>query len=226
MSLLDNYTKANKSVAYYSGGGGGSVGPVISTSELFVSSIVSAVPGSAPTAPNGINFTGGSLISAGGGGPDIEFSGNNGTITGLSSINGSAYPPAGASANISTNTTTGGYFGVNTSISLTQAPFAVTPGKWYMASLEVSDIAFVTDPGSDSCFVLEADDGADTTYLGTYSMATLSTFRNTSLSTLGFCVSGPYEAQSTSMNINYRANSTAPSTFVVTSGRAWLQPLN
>lgn len=225
MSLLQNATySAPGAPLYGSGGGGGSLGPVASTTQLFVSSIGSATGGE-PSFPNGLAFTGGSLITAGGGGPDIEFSGNNGTITGLSSINGSAYPPAGASANISTFTTSGGYFPGGASVALNAVPAAVTPNKWYLASLEITDMTFVAPPNATDAFNVTINDGATNANLGTFNMAQLSTNRGIT-GDLGFSMTGPYEALSTSATFTYSANAGAPSTFIVTSGRGWLVPLN
>jgi hypothetical protein len=222
MSLLGAATLANEVKPYYSGGGGGGGGVVTSTSQLLVSSINTLVNGQAPTAPNGIDLPGGANLDfvAGGGGPDIQFTANNGTITGLSSVNGA--PVRG----ISTPTTGGGYFGQTPAANLNPSVLVpLSTGRWYLNSLEITDMTFVSQPAATDCFNILFSDGVTQMNLGTFNMAQVSTNRGV-VGDCGFSVCGPFEAQSTIGAFQYKANAGAPSTFITTSGKGWSLPLN
>ena len=236
MSLLGNGTLANQDIAYYSGGGGGGGGggPVISTvtvtaSTLTVSSIVGGGPGQSLSFPNGLEMpTGAAIVLAGGGAPsagDIEFPGNNGQLVGVSTINGAAYPPAGGAASLSTVTASLLQIGQGQSFNINPVALNVTNGKWYLASLQLTDVGFSGIPNATDAFSISIEDATSQTNLGTYNMAQLSTNRGI-LNEDGFSVAGPYEALSTNAYFKILTNTGAPSTTLVTGGIGWLTPLN
>jgi hypothetical protein len=224
-ALLTNATLANLNSPYYSGGGGPGGGPVVSTSQLLVSSINTLVPGAAPTAPNGFDLPGGANIAfvAGGGGPDIQFTANNGTITGLSSINGQ--PVSGAAAAVSTPLTTKwiGAGGSGGPQALNSFLPSTTVGKWYTVSLGVSDWAFSAGtiaPG-DHIAIL-----GDTTVLGTLDLVQASTLKGAG-QPYGQTFSGPVVAGAGGLQISaYSNTSCAVSTFLTCDFAGWVQGLN
>lgn len=210
---------------YTSGGGGGGGGPVVVASTLTVSSILGGGPGQTLEFPNGFVLPGGATAQlGGGGGPDIAFVSSNGAITGLSSINGVAYPPPGAQENISVATTTGGYFG-DAPVNINPVLAALSVGKWYNVSVELKSVTFVTQPNATDCFLVSFSDGFGETTLGTYNMSQLSTQRGL-IGDAGFSVCGPHEAQSTIGAFQYKSFVGAPSTFIVTGNTGWISPLN
>ena len=225
MALVPCVTNANPSLSLLGGGGGGGGGTstLTATYTLEVSTLVSIVGGQTITVPNDLLFPAGSGALFGGGGvPDIQFQNSNGTITGLSTING---VPFGSSANISTNTTNGGYFG-NIPVNLNPVPFNVTPDKWYNASISFLDMSVVGQPNETDNFNVSIQDQTGVAYLGNVFLKDVSTLRATNNSR-GFSFSGPYEAISTIGNFVYTPNSNmSVSTFVTTTGVGWLSPLN
>lgn len=229
--LQTHFTAAESLYApYTASGGGGGGGPAVVASTLTVSTILGGGPGQSLDFPNGFVLPVGANMELGGApvataAGDIDFTNNNGTITGLSTINGVAYPPAGAAASISTTTTSGGYFG-SAPLNLNAAPMTVTPNKWYTAQLEITDYSFTPQPNATDNWNISVADQTGYSYLGTFNLAQLSTFKGTNNSR-GFCVSGPYEAISTTANFVYTPDSNVScSTFIVTGGRGWLSPLN
>lgn len=217
---------------YYASGGGGGGGPVVTTSTLNVSTIVGENDVLNISAGGGMFVTGAGLIFPAAD-SIIEFQAAGGAIsglqelTGLSSINGVPFSAAALQAPISSITTTGGYFGANTVININPtAPITVTPNKWYLASLEITDMTFIpTNPGANDCFNISIQDATSQTNLGTFNMAQLSTNRGTA-GELGFSVCGPFEALSTNAYFTYKSNTGAASSFMVTGGTGWLLPLN
>lgn len=128
-SLLDNQTRLSPGVFIpaLGGGGGGSSGPNIVASTITVSSILGGGSGQSLTFPNGLSLPGGSAIAFGAkpvAGDDITFTGNQGSLLGVSTINGSAYPPAGS----------GGFQSTFTAVSCpgntSTVLMALTPGQW------------------------------------------------------------------------------------------------
>lgn len=217
---------------YYGGGGGGGGGPVLTASTLNVSTIIGEGSVLNITASGGM-FVNGAGIYLPAAGSEISFQTNDGAIagaaqlTGVSSINGVAYSPAAAQAPISSITTTGGYIGQDQLANLNiPAPFSVTPNKWYLASLEITDLTFLpANPGANDCFNLTIQDATNQTNLGTFNMAQLSTSRGT-VGDCGFSVCGPFESLSTNAYFTYKSNAGSASTFIVTGGTGWLLPLN
>lgn len=230
VSLLGNGTLANISTPYYSGGGGGGGGPVVSTivvnaSTLSVSSITASGPGQSLNFPNGFEMPLGASVaftagSGAGGVPDIEWTGNNGQISGVSTINGVAYPPAGAAA-ISTNATNV-WVATSTAVTFTPIGASVTNGKFYNVSLNVLDIGAPvgTIAAKDYIKIYAAD-----TDLVTLNLAQLSTTKGAG--DAGFTVSGVVEATSNSLQFFGQTNAGClASTFVTTGPLAWAIPLN
>lgn len=210
---------------YTTTGGGGSSTINVVASTLTVSSIAGGGPGQSLEFPNGFILpSGASMQLGGGGGPDIEFTATNGAITGLSSINGVAFDPTAAQTNISVATTTGGFFG-DAAVNLNPTLAALSVGKWYNVSLEITDVTFSTQPNATDCFLISFSDGAGETNLGAVNMSQLSTARGL-IGDAGFSVCGPHEAQSTIGAFQYKSYVGAPSTFIVTGGVGWLSPLN
>ena len=215
-ALLGNGTLANLNAPYYSGGGGG--GTSTFTTASASSFTVSSITGTGSLGPY---FTNGLEIGAAG---EISFEGGLGVMVGVSSINGAAYPPSAAAA-ISTITTSGGSIGANQLANLNPVPLTTTLNKWYQASLEITDMTFTTVPAATDCFTISIEDATSQTNLGTFNMSQVSTNRGV-LTECGFSVSGPYEALSTNAYFTYKSNTGAASTFIVTGGTGWLQPLN
>ena len=223
--LLGNGTLANLNTPYYSGGGGGGSTINVVASTLTVSSILGGGPGQTLEFPNGFVLpAGASAQLGGGGGPDIDFVSTNGTITGLSSINGVAFNPAALQTNISVATTTGGYFG-SAPVNFNPILATLSSGKWYNVSMEITDMTFVTQPNATDSFLISFADGVNETKLGVYNMSQFSTARGL-IGDAGFSVSGPHEAQSTIGAFQYKSYAGAPSTFIVTGNRGWISPLN
>ena len=218
-SILDNATKATPGVPYYSGGGGG--GPTVTTSNLTVSSITGANSQSV-VVTNGLSMAGGAQLtfSAGGGIPDIRFSGSNGTLTGVSTINGAAYPPPGAT-NISTPLTSKYIAPVGGPQTLSPAFSTILDG-WYNASLGISDwsiTAGTITPG-DHVAVL-----ADTTVLGTLDLVQISTLKGRG-QPYGMVMSGPFKAAASgSQFLAYTNVGCAVSTFLTLDFAGWVSPL-
>lgn len=233
LTLLDNQTRASPGTFFpqLGGGGGGSNVSTFVTADvstLAVSSIATLVVGQAPNVPNGLDFPGGANISfvAGGGGPDIQFSANNGAITGLSSINGAVYPPPSAPLSISTFTTSGVSGGQGESLPLNGVPFNTAVGKWYSAQIEITDMTFLAPgPSANDCFGVSIEDATSQTNLGTFNMAQVSTNRG-ALGDLGFSLCGPFESLSTNAYFVFKQSSNSCSTFTVTGGTGWLTLLN
>ena len=221
MSLLETGTKANPNVAYYSGGGGGGGGPVVVASTLTVSSILGGGPGQTLEFPNGFVLpAGASAQLGGGGGPDIDFTASNGAITGLSSINGAAYPPPGASPNISTPLTSK-YITPGGPQTLSPV-FSTTLNAWYNCSLGISDWAITAGtiaPG-DHVAIL-----ADTTVLGTIDLVQASTLKGAG-QPYGMVMSGPVKAAASgSQFLAYPNAGCAVSTFLTLDFAGWVSPL-
>lgn len=230
MSLLGNATLANIDKPYYSGGGGGGGGSVSTfvtadISTLAVSSITSIVPGGAPDVPNGLDFPAGAgaVFTAGGGGPDIEFTANNGAITGLSSINGAAYPPPGAAAPVSTivGSATIGSVPVN----LVPAGPTLSTGKCYMFNVVLdaptNGVIGAPSVGDHVGFVLP-----DTSIPFTIDLVQLSTMKAAG-QPLGFSFAAPFVAGAGAFNVSAYCNAGATaSTLMGASGVSWLTPLN
>lgn len=227
--LLGNGTLANLNTAYYSGGGGGGGSSTINVvaSTLTVSSIAGGGAGQTLDFPNGFILPAGASIQLdGGGGPDIEFTNTNGTITGLSSINGAAYPPpSGAAAAVSTPLTTKwiGAGGSGGPQALNSFLPSTTVGKWYTVSLGVSDWAFSAGtiaPG-DHIAIL-----GDTTVLGTLDLVQASTLKGAG-QPYGQTFSGPVVAGASGLQISaYSNTSCAVSTFLTCDFAGWVQGLN
>ena len=215
--LQTHYSQVSSLYAPYtaSGGGGGGGGSVIVASTLTISSIT-GVSGLGPYFTNGLE------IGAAG---ELSLEGGLGVMVGVSSINGAAYPPPAAAAAISTITTGGGSIGADQLANLNPVALTTTLNKWYMASLEITDMTFVTQPAATDCFNIRIEDATGQTNLGTFNMAQVSTNRGI-VGDMGFSVSGPYEALSTNAYFTYKSNTGAASTFLVTGGTGWLQPLN
>lgn len=230
MSLLGNGTLANADRPYYGGGGGGGGGASTITNTLAVDTITPNAPATAVQFEGTVNMdnslvyvsslttanTGGLLDVQGG----LSFS-LGGALVGVSSINGAA-PLA---APIEVPTTSGGWCASTVALN-PGGPVTVANGKWYMASVEISDFAFnPSTPALTDCFTIAVGSAADEAYLGTFNMAQLSTNRGAS-GTRGFSVSGPVESLSTAMDFLYIAPPGAASTFIITGGSGWLVPLN
>ena len=141
---------------------GGASGPAVTTSSLTVSSIsglaggqiemntlvqISSIggalgPGGQTAVQNGLQFLTGSAATFNADG-EIIFSDSLGVMTGVSSINGSAYPPAGALTVQTAPLANGGAIvlpenSVGGPIAITGL-FATTAGKLYQASVKVTD---------------------------------------------------------------------------------------
>ena len=237
--LLGNGTLANLNTAYYSGGGGGGGGPnlVVSTitSDTAAVSSITAIGGG-----GGLNLVGDSTginLDGGSGGvfvngpglffPDegnLAFQSNNGEITGLSSINGAAYPPPGAAAPVSTIVNGGATIG-SVPVNLVPAGPTLSTGKCYMfnVSLDSPSNAVIGAPsvGDHVGFVLP-----DTSVPFTIDLVQLSTIRAAG-QPFGFSFAAPFVAGAGAFNFSAYCNANATaSTFVGASGPAWITPLN
>ena len=238
MSLLGNATLANIDKPYYSGGGGGGGGPnlVVSTitSDSAVVSSITAAPGN-----NGLSLVGdvaGILMDGGSGGVfitgpglffpdngDIDFQLNNGEITGLSSINGAAYPPPGAAAPVSTivgSATIG-----SVPVHLVPAGPTLSTGKGYMFNVVLdaptNGVIGAPSVGDHVGFVLP-----DTSTPFTIDLVQLSTMKAAG-QPLGFSFAAPFVAGAGAFNVSAYCNAGATaSTLIGASGVSWLTPLN
>ncbi len=233
MSLLDNMTKANLTTPYYSGGGGGGpVGPNLVVSTIVADgatvSSLSAVAG-AISVPSDINFTAATTLGfvVGGGSPDIEFAAANGEITGVSTINGVAYPPpapanSGMSAftplNVGNNYVPAG--GATTPL----ASFSTT--AFHLYQLELPYLRIQNEPAgvpaAGSWTDLSIDTAVRITYLDTFDMASVSTIANDlqKSAVYTFVASGASHTLSATGNL---ANTL--STAVTTVGKGYLKDL-
>lgn len=223
--LVTHFDAIDSLYAPYTGGGGGGGTSTINVvaSTLTVSSILGGGAGQNLDFPNGFTLpAGASIVLAGAPGPtaagDIDFTNNNGTITGLSSINGAAYPPAGAT-NLSTPLQTkyitpGGPQPIS-------PVFSTTLGAWYNASLGISDWAFSgTIADGDHLAVL-----MDTTVLGTIDMVQASTIKGKG-QPYGMVMSGPVKAAASgSQFLAYPNAACAVSTFLTLDFAGWVSPL-
>lgn len=224
MSLLDNGTKANPSLVYYSGGGGGGGGPTVVASTLTVSTILGGGPGQSLTFPNGFALPAGANIElAGAPAPsaagDIDFTNNNGTITGLSTINGSPYPPSGGAVStlMTSRYAPGGGLG-----PVTLASTTTVAGKWYNIAFNLTDITAPVGiaPGDHVGIT------ADTTVLGYFDLVQVSTCKALG-QPLGYSVNGPAVAAGTNMIIGAQTNAAcAVSSFLTCDFAGWVTKLN
>ena len=224
MSLLETGTKANQNVAYYSGGGGGGGGPVVVASTLTVSSIAGGGPGQTLDFPNGFQLPAGANIElAGAPGPsaagDIDFTNNNGTITGLSTINGVAYPPSGGAVSTLMTSRFAPQGGVGP-VLLASTP--TTASKWYNVAFNITDItAPVGIAPGDHVGIL-----ADTTVLAYFDLVQVSTCKALG-QPIGYSVNGPAVAAGTSMTIGAQTTAAcAVSSFIACDFAGWITPLN
>lgn len=244
MSLLDNGTKANPSVLYYSGGGGGGGGGVtVTTSSLTVSSIsglaggqiemntlvqISSIggalgPNSLTVVQNGFEFlTGGEArFNADG---VISFQDNLGQITGVSTINGVAYPQANANMT-SFNLESGGNFYVPAGgATVPMASFSTTQFHLYQMELPFLRVQNepVGIPQEGAWADMTIDTAVNTTYLDTFDMASVSTIANDlqKAAVYSFVASGANHTLSASGNL---ANTL--STAITVTGKGYLKDL-
>lgn len=223
MSLLGNATLANISTPYYSGGGGGggatSSFTVVNASSLTVSTIA-GVSGLGPYFSDGLE------IGAAG---EISFEGGLGVMTGVSSINGAAYPPPAAAASLSTPLVTATVGSVP--VFLSQAPFATAVGQWYTAQMSITDIGFFGTMGADDSYTIAAGSPAGYTPLALLDCPRLSTLRGFGAGggsgSIGLSVSGPLESFSTFADfIVIPNNVVSVSSLMSTAFRGWLTPLD
>ena len=129
LQLLDIQTRVAPGEFFpqLGGGGGGPSGPNLVASTLTVSSILGGGPSQSLTFPNGLSIPGGSAIAFGAkpvAGDDITFTGNQGSLLGVSTINGSAYPPAGSGVFQST------FSAVSCPSNASTVLMELTPGQW------------------------------------------------------------------------------------------------
>ena len=230
-SILDNGTKATPGVPYYSGGGGGgggsgtNVSSVTSvTSSLTVSTILGGGPAQTLTFPNGFSLPAGASIELGGApGPtavgDIDFTNNNGTITGVSTINGNPYPPSGGAVStlMTSRYAPGGGLG-----PVTLASTPTVAGKWYNIAFNLTDItAPVGIAPGDHVGIL-----ADTTVLGYFDLVQVSTCKALG-QPIGYSVNGPAVAAGANMIIGAQTNAAcAVSSFLTCDFAGWVTKLN
>ena len=106
MAVNPNYTNVNETTSFFgSGGGGGGGGAVSSISQFYTSSIAAISPLTQINTANefvcnntlickgALSMTTNSISWSPGSGNALQFGGNDGAFTGVSSINGVAYPP-------------------------------------------------------------------------------------------------------------------------------------
>ena len=150
--ILDNGTKANDTIAYYSGGGGSGGSGSLVASTLTVSSINGLLgPSGSVTFDGPLLMTNGGIAmnldsiiwAAGAPGDTLAWNGNDGQIAGVSTINGAPYPPAAAGLSVQSVSM------LNTGVAIlpqnseggpvpiTQ-PFSTIVGKLYQASIKVT----------------------------------------------------------------------------------------
>lgn len=122
-------------------------GSVVIPGALNVSSITSSAGGPNGTlVENGLDFVDGATIyfdaNATGGFANISFAGNDGRLAGVSTINGAAYPPAGALSVQTAPLANGGAIVLPENSVGGPRPitgtFATTAGKLYQATVKVT----------------------------------------------------------------------------------------
>lgn len=240
--LLGNGTLANLNTPYYSGGGGGGGGPnlVVSTitSDSAVVSSITAAPGN-----NGLSLVGdvnGILLDGAAGGvfingaglffptaSAVDFQATNGAITGLSSVNGAAYPPA-APANsgmTSFNILNSGNNYVPAGGTTTPlASFSTT--QFHLYQLELPYLRVQNEPvgvpQAGAWADLSIDTAVNTTYLDTFDMASVSTIANDlqKAAVYSFVASGASHTLSATGNLGNTL-----STAITTLGKGYLKDL-
>jgi hypothetical protein len=198
-----------------------------SISTLAVSSIATLVPGASPEVPNGLGFPAGAgIIMAGGGGPDIEFSNSDGAITGLSSINGAAYPPAAAGAGASISTTmTGGITIGDAPVNLVPAGPTLSTGKYYMFSVSLDSatngVIGAPTEGDHVGFALP-----DASIPFMIDLVQLSSIKGKG-QPYGYSFAAPFIAGASAFELSaYCSAGATASTFLGASGLGWITPLN
>lgn len=184
MSLLGNATLANPATAYYGGGGGGGGGASTVTNTLAVDIITPLAPATAVQFNGTVNMDNSlvyvsSLTTANTSGDvdmgaGLSWSGSNGTLVGVSSINGAPVLPRAAPLTLQ-----------GAPIQVTTGPgqvstilqFSTTIGKAYLlggnGQLQFVPGGTVNDGQKETCTLA---DGGGTFYpLGQYPNTTLST---------------------------------------------------
>lgn len=224
--LQTHFTAADSLYAPYTttGGGGGS-GPVVVASTLTVSTILGGGPGQSLDFPNGFSLPAGANIElAGAPGPsaagDIDFINNNGTITGLSTINGTPISALGGGAVSTLMTSRYAPQGGVGPVTLASTP--TVAGKWYNIAFNLTDItAPVGIAPGDHVGIL-----ADTTVLGYFDLVQVSTCKALG-QPIGYSVNGPAVAAGTSMTIGAQTNAAcAVSSFLTCDFAGWVTKLN
>ena len=247
-ALLGNGTLANPNTAYYSGGGGASVSTFItaSVSTLSVSSITAQGGGTiymptevsisslaGPNAggtlvQNGLEFVDGAQIlfdAASSASAMINFSGNDGIITGVSSINGAAYPPAGGAGAAISTIITGGLTVGSAAVNLVPTGPTLSTGKYYLFTATfdspTNNVIGAPTAGDHAGFVLP-----DTTIPYTLDLTELAA-QKAKGQPLGFSFAAPFVAGAGAFQLTAYCNAAATaSTFVGASSPGWIIPLN
>jgi hypothetical protein len=232
MSLLGSATLANIDTPYYSGGGGGAATSTFVTasiSTLNVSSIIGNGPGGALelSAPGAIFLNAGSgaaveLTSAG----RIDFGDSLGRLTGVSSINGAAYPPPGAAASVSTSALSAVTIGDAPAVLNNNFSPGLTAGQSYMGSivLDSASISVIGQPNEGDHVAVYAN----TTAAGTIDLVSLSSMKGKG-QPLGFSYTTPFTAISGAGGLQFvaycNAGSAASTILGSDYGAVWATPM-
>lgn len=231
--LQSHLTQVSSLYAPYfaSGGGGGGGGSAISTVVLTASTLnVSSIIGNGPGGALELNAPGAIFLNAGAGAAveltsdgRIDFGDSLGRLTGVSSINGAAYPPPGAAAAVSSV--------VNASVTVGSAPIALGPGiggltggDWYlgMLNLDSATIDVVGAPTQgDHVGIL-----ANTTLIGNIDLVQLSSIKGGG-QPFAYSFAAPFTAiAGTNQFLAYcNAGATASTILGSASGVGWMMPL-
>ena len=235
-AVLGNGTLANLNAPYYSGGGGGggtSTFVVATTNVLNVSSIQGN--GGSGVEINGgatgitLSGAGGTFVSAPGlffpVNGTLDFQDNNGALTGVSSINGAVYPPAGgAGAAISTLISGGTNVGSAPQNLVPTGP-TLSTGKVYLFSATFDspsqNVIGAPNSGDHMSFVMP-----DTTIPFTLDLTQFAA-QKAKGQPLGFSFSAPFVAGAGAFQLTAYCNAASgASTFVGASSPGWIIPLN
>lgn len=208
------------------GSPGGGSGPVLTVSTLNVSSILGNGPGGALelNAPGAIYLNAGAgaaveLATAG----RIDFGDSLGRLTGVSSINGAAYPPPGAAAAVSSV--------VNASVTVGSALTALGPGvtgltggEWYLGMLNL-DSATIDVIGAPT----EGDHAGilfNTTQVGVIDLVQLSSIKGRG-QPYSYSFTAPFTTIAGANQFLAYCNATATASTILgsDSGVGWMMPL-
>lgn len=218
-------------VSSITGAGGQPVeftGGAVFPTAVEISSITSSNP-AGTVIQNGLNFAPGASAVFDPSpvpGATIEWTGGDGEVTGLSTINGQPWNAASVAPSLSTVLAGAVYVGDAQQALAVNAISTVT-GKYYWAGAQILDLSLTPGaPTQGDSLSFNCGQEAGESYLQTVDTVAASTIRGRN-GTVGFSMNGLIEATSSYTFFRAKMNSGATvSTFVTLSGNAWLTPVD